>query len=162
MNSGNKNRSICSRVSRRGFVRGAAGAVGGFVVVPRYVLGGSGYAPPSEKINIAIISTGGQGLHNIRALFGQADAQVIAICDVNEESDYSRFYYRGTAGSRPALQLIEKRYADRKTAGEYKGCACYVDFRKMLEKEKAIDAVLVATPDHIHAVATMAAIKNGK
>jgi predicted dehydrogenase len=86
----------------------------------------------------------------------------MAICDVNEESDYSRFYYRGTAGRKPALELIEKRYARRKSAGEYKGCASYVDFRKMLEKEKAIDAVLVATPDHIHAVATMAAIKNGK
>jgi len=162
MNSGNKNRSTHSNVSRRGFMRGAAGAVAGFWAVPRHVLGGSRYTPPSEKLNIAVIGTGGQGLHNMRALFGHADAQIMAICDVNEESDYSRFYYGGTAGRGPALQLIERHYADRKAIGQYKGCASYVDFRKMLEKEKAIDAVLVATPDHIHAVATMAAIKNGK
>jgi len=156
------NKSRTTRISRRDFIGGAIAASTAFTVVPRYVLGRAGYTPPSEKLNIAIIGTGGQGIHNIKALFGQADAQVMAICDVNEESDYSRFYYGGTAGRRPALQLIERRYADRKASGQYKGCASYVDFRKMLEKEKAIDAVLVATPDHMHAVATMAAIKNGK
>lgn len=154
-------KSTNARISRRRFI-GAAGAAAGFVVVPRYVLGGSGQTPPSEKVNIAVIGAGGQGTHNIRALFGQPVARIIAICDVNEESDYSRFYYGGTAGRGPALKLIEKRYADRKASGEYKGCTSYVDFRKMFEKEKAIDAVLVATPDHIHAVATMAAINHGK
>lgn len=162
MNSGSTIKSIYSRVSRRSFMRGAAGAVAGFVAVPRHVLGGSGYAPPSEKLNIAIIGTGGQGLHNIRALFGQPDAQIIAICDVNEESDYSRFYYRGTAGRGPARKLVEKHHAERRSTGGPETCATYIDFRKMFEKEKAIDAVLVATPDHIHAVAAMAAIKNGK
>jgi predicted dehydrogenase len=98
----------------------------------------------------------------MKALFGQQDARIISICDVNEQSDYSRFYYGGTAGRGPALKLIEKLYADRKAAGEYKGCASYIDFRKMFDKEKAIDAVLVATPDHVHAVATMSAIKRGK
>ena len=149
-------------LSRRSFLGGAAVVATAFTVVPRHVLGRAGYTPPSEKLNIAVIGAGGPGTHNMRALFRHADAQIIAICDVNEESDYSRFYYGGTAGRRPALKLIEKSYADRKAAGQYKGCASYVDFRKMLEKEKAIDAVLVATPDHVHAVATMAAIKNGK
>jgi predicted dehydrogenase len=149
-------------MSRRNFIGGAAATTAAFSVVPRYVLGRSGSAPPSEKLNIAIIGTGGQGTHNIRALLGQSDVQVMAICDVNEESDYSRFYYGGTAGRKPAQKLIEKHYASQKSRGQYKGCACYIDFRKMLEKEKAIDAVLVATPDHMHAVATMAAIKHGK
>ncbi len=162
MNSSSKDKANNSRISRRGFMGRTAGAMAGFIVVPRYVLGGSGYAAPSEKVNIAIIGTGGQGLHNMRELFKQPDAQIMAICDVNEESDYSRFYYRGTAGRGPALKLIEKSYADRKASGDYKGCACYVDLRKMFDKEKAIDAVLVATPDHVHAVATMAAIRNGK
>ena len=161
---------ICNRtdesrtpvISRRDFVGRAVGAATAFAVVPRYVLGGAGRTPPSEMVNIAVIGTGGQGLHNIRALFGQADAQIIAICDVNEESDYSRFYYRGTAGRGPALKLVEKQYAERNSTGGPKTCATYIDFRKMFEKEKAIDAVLVATPDHMHAVATMAAIKSGK
>jgi len=163
MTSHNKtDKSKTTRISRRDFIGGAVAASTAFTVVPRHVLGRSGHTPPSEMVNIAIIGTGGQGLHNMRALLGQADARIIAICDVNEESDYSRFYYRGTAGRGPALKLVEKRYADRKAAGQYKGCACYIDFRKMFEKEKAVDAVLVATPDHVHAIAAMAAIKNGK
>jgi len=133
-----------------------------FAAVPRYVLGGSGYTAPSEKLNIAVTGTGGQGTHNIKGLLGHSDVQVMAICDVNEQSDYSRFYYGGTAGRKPAAELINKRYAGNKATADYKGCQVYIDFRRMLEKEKAIDAVLVATPDHIHSVATMAAIKRGK
>jgi predicted dehydrogenase len=151
-----------AKISRRDFVGSAVAATATLTVVPRYVLGRRGYTPPSEKLNIAIIGTGGQGTQNIKALLGHSDVQVMAICDVNEQSDYSRFYYGGTAGRKPALELIEKRYAGRRSTAGYKGCTSYIDFRKMLEKEKGIDAVLVATPDHIHAVATMAAIKSGK
>ena len=151
-----------AKISRRQFIGSAAAATAAFTVVPRYVLGGSGNTPPSEKLNIAIIGTGGQGTQNIKGLLGHADVQIIAICDVNEQSDYSRFYYRGVAGRKPARELIEKHYADKKSTGSYKGCASYIDFRRMFEEEKGIDAVLVATPDHVHAIATMTAIKNGK
>ncbi|MGB2864400.1 MAG: Gfo/Idh/MocA family oxidoreductase [Sedimentisphaerales bacterium] len=151
-----------AKISRRQFIGSAAATTAAFTVVPRYVLGGSGNTPPSEKLNIAIIGTGGQGTQNIKGLLGHADVQIIAICDVNEQSDYSRFYYGGVAGRKPARELIEKHYTDQKSTGSYKGCASYVDFRRMFEEEKGIDAVLVATPDHIHATASMAAIKNGK
>ena len=150
------------RVSRREFLGRAAATATAFTIVPRYVLGGRAYTRPSNKVNIAVIGTGGQGVHNIRALLQHPDVQVMAICDVTEEADYSRFYYGGTAGRKPALQLVQKHYADRKSTAKYAGCAQYIDFRKMFDKEKAIDAVLVATPDHIHAIAAMAAIKNGK
>ena len=150
------------RVSRRKFLGSVATTTTAFTIVPRYVLGGRAHAAPSNKVNIAVIGTGGQGVHNIRALLQHPDVQVMAICDVTEQADYSRFYYGGTAGRKPALQLLQKHYADRESTGKYQGCACYIDFRKMFDKEKAIDAVLVATPDHIHAIATMAAIKNGK
>jgi len=163
MSSHNKTgKSENARISRRSFIGGAAAAATSFAVVPRYVMGRSGYTAPSEKLNIAIIGTGGQGTQNIKGLLGHSDIQVMAICDVNEQSDYSRFYYGGTAGRKPAAELIEKHYAGNKATAEYKGCTRYIDFRQMLEKEKAIDAVLVATPDHIHAVATMAAIRHGK
>ncbi len=151
-----------AKISRREFIGSAAAATAAFTIVPRYVLGGSGYTSPSEKLNVAIIGTGGQGTQNIKGLLGHSDVQIMAICDVNEQSDYSRFYYGGVAGRKPARQLIEKHYAGQKSTGSYKGCASYVDFRQMFEEEKDIDAVLVATPDHIHATATMAAIKNGK
>lgn len=156
--TGSKN----TKISRRNFISRAATATAAFTVVPRYALGGRGYTAPSEKLNIAVIGTGGQGKHNIRALLQHADVQVIAICDVTEEADYSRFYYGGTAGRGPVRELVDKHYAGQKATAKYKTCASYIDFRIMLEKERSIDAVLVATPDHIHAIATMAAIKNGK
>ncbi len=149
--------SANGNVSRRGFLK-TASAVAGFYAVPRYVLGGTGYVAPSEKVNVGVIGTGGQGTHNIRALLGESEAMVTAVCDVSEWADYSQFYYRGVAGRGPAKKLLEERYKD--VAG-YK-CADYVDFRVMLEKEKGIDAVLIATPDHIHAPAALAAIGHGK
>lgn len=154
-------RSENQRISRREFIGGATAAAA-FMAVPRYVLGGAGHVPPSEKLNIAVIGTGGQGVQNIKALLQHPDVQVMAVCDVTEQADYSRFYYGGTAGRRPALELIQENYASQKSTENYKPCTCYIDFRIMLEKEKAIDAMLIATPDHIHAIATMAAIKNGK
>ncbi len=150
------------RISRRGFLGGAATAAAAFTVLPRYVLGGRRYVAPSEKINIAIIGAGGQGFQNTRALLQQADAHVMAVCDVTEKADYSRFYYRGFAGRGPVKEYIDKSYASKAATSKYKPCLSYVDFREMLEKEKAIDAVLVATPDHNHAIACMAAISLGK
>ncbi|NIA15921.1 MAG: Gfo/Idh/MocA family oxidoreductase [Nitrospiraceae bacterium] len=105
------------------------------MIVPRHVLAGSGQTPPSEKLNIACIGVGGRGAANIRGVVGE---NIVALCDVDEER---------AAG---AFRRFEK--APR-----------YRDFRKMLDKEdKHIDAVVVATPDHNHAVASMMAIKMGK
>ena len=155
----NMSQKSSNKVSRRNFLKKSAAAAAGFTIVPRYVLGGVGNIAPSERINVAIIGTGGQGITNIKGLFEHDDVQIPVICDVNEESDYSRFYYGGTAGSKPAMKLINEHHAMQ---GINKECKLYTDFRVMLEKEKNIDAVLVATPDHIHAVAAMAAIKAGK
>jgi hypothetical protein len=65
-------------LSRRKFIRGTATAIAGFTIVPRHVLGGVGFVPPSEKVNIAIIGCGGQGRTNVRSLFEQADAQIVS------------------------------------------------------------------------------------
>ncbi len=147
-------------ISRRELLVNSALATAAVTVVPRYVLGGSGFVAPSDRVNIAVVGTGGQGITNIKALFKEPDARIIAIADPNEESDYSRFYYGGTAGRAPASRLIE---AHNKERGEARAkCTAYLDYRKMLDQEKSIDAVLVATPDHVHAIATMAAINRGK
>jgi predicted dehydrogenase len=114
---------------------------------------------PSDKVNVAIVGAGGQGLQNTRALFQEPDCQVIAIADPAEDWDMSAFYYGGRAGRGPVRAEIDQHYQAASPAFR---CAVYEDFRVMLEKEKAIDAVLIATPDHLHAYAAILAMKAGK
>ncbi|UCE50300.1 MAG: Gfo/Idh/MocA family oxidoreductase [Phycisphaerales bacterium] len=123
-----------SKMSRREFVSATAAAAG-FTIVSPHVLGGSGRVPPSEKLNIAGIGVGGRGAGDLDAVRSQ---NIVALCDVDKKQAAPTF----------------KRYPR---------AARYKDFRRMLDKEdKNIDAVIVATPDHVHAVASMAAIKRGK
>src|SRR5207247_9627291 len=106
-------------------------------IVPRHVLGGGGFVPPSERINLAGIGAGGMGGGDI-ATHARLGANVVALCDVDDER---------AAGSFKAFPKARR----------------YKDFREMLDKEaKHIDAVSVGTPDHIHAVASMAAIRSGQ
>ena len=139
-------------ISRRAFLQGAA-AVTAFSVLPRHVLGGAGFVAPSEKINVAIIGTGGQGIVNMKQLFQEKDCRIAALCDINPLSDYSMFYYGGTAGLKPALDLVKKQYGQV--------CPTYHDYQQMLAKED-IDAVLLATPDHSHAAISLKVIAAGK
>ncbi len=122
--------------NRRSFLkRGAAlAAAGMFQVAPRHVLGGAAHAAPSETLNIAGIGVGGMGLGNLRNLKSE---NIVALCDV--DTDYAARAF--------------KEYPDAKT---------YTDYRVMLEKQKDIDAVVIATPDHTHAVIAAAAMRAGK
>ena len=121
-------------LTRRNFLR-TAGAAAAFTIVPRSWLG-QGQTPPSEKLNIAGIGVGGMGAGDIGAV--APGNNIVALCDVD---------------SRRSAETL-KKFPDAKQ---------YRDFRKMFdEMEKNIDAVVVATPDHFHAVAAMAAIKRGK
>ncbi|MBI82880.1 MAG: oxidoreductase [Planctomycetaceae bacterium] len=125
------------KASRRSFLKSTLPAAISVTIVPRHVLGGPGQTPPSEQVNVAGIGAGGMGGHNIRAV-SQHGANIVALCDVDDERGRRNF------------ELFPK--ARR-----------YRDFRVMLEKEsKHIDAVTVGTPDHVHAVASMAAIHDGK
>ncbi len=120
-------------VSRRAFLKSNC-ALAAVALVPRFVLGGPGQKPPSEKLNLAFIGAGGRGNEDLEDLKSE---NVAVLCDVDWDRAAATF----------------KRFPN---------AARYRDFRVMLEKEKGIDAVVVATPDHIHAVATMAAIHAGK
>jgi len=140
------------KITRRDLLGGAAVAAA-FTVVPRHVLGGAGNTAPSGKINVAIIGTGGQGTVNMKQLFNEPDVHIAALCDINEVSDYSMFYYGGTAGLKPALELVQQKYGQP--------CPTYHDYNEMLDKED-IDAVLVATPDHSHAVVCLAVLAKKK
>ncbi|MBI4659464.1 MAG: Gfo/Idh/MocA family oxidoreductase [Verrucomicrobia bacterium] len=147
------------QISRRKFFGVTGSAVAAFTLVPRHLLGGAKFVAPSNKVNIAIVGAGGQGRTNARALFRETDAQIIAVCDPNEQADYSRFYYQGVGGRKPVKAEIEKNYAEKTPNFR---CAEYEDFRVMLEKEKALDAVLCATPDHAHAVVSILSMRQGK
>jgi len=131
-------------------------------IVPRYVLGGQRHIPPSNRLNVAVIGTGGQGITNMKNLLQHSDVKITAICDVAQFWDNSNLYYRHNGGRGPAMKAVEEHYQQTGSEG-YHGCKVYVDFRLMLEKSgKDIDAVVVATPNHTHAVASMAAIRDGK
>jgi hypothetical protein len=130
-----KNTATSSRgISRRHFLSAAAVAATPFIIVPRHVLGGVGNTPPSEKLNIAGIGIGGMGQNDIAQVAGE---NIVALCDVDDVH----------AGPVFAKYPNAKRYRD---------------FRKMFDEQKDIDAVIVATPDHLHAIISMTAIQMGK
>lgn len=123
-------------VSRRELIATGAAAAATLAFVPRHAVAGSGQTPPSEKINIAGIGVGGMGRVDINAV--AAGNNIVALCDVDEKR---------------AADSLE-RFPEAKR---------FRDFRRMFDQmEKQIDAVVVATPDHFHAVAAMAAIKRNK
>ncbi len=143
---------------RRHFLQASAAAAV-CTIVPRHVLGGPKFVAPSDKVNIAVVGVGGQGRTNIRALFEEPDAQVVAVADPIAESNLDAFYYKGLGGREPVKAEVEKHYAAQTPNF---ACAAYEDFRVMLEKEQAIDAILCATPDHLHAYVSVAAMRPGK
>jgi predicted dehydrogenase len=144
---------------RRQFLRLTAVSAAAFSIVPRHVLGGARFVPPSEKVNIAIVGCGGQGRTNCRALFNEPDAQIIAVADPTESFSLEAFYYKGMGGRKPVKAEIEAHHSQK--TPNYR-IAEYEDFRLMLEKEKAVDAILCATPDHNHAYVTVTAMRLGK
>ena len=125
--------------NRRAFLRaagaGAAAAVG-WHIVPRHVLG-RGFVPPSETVGVAGIGVGGQGTGDLKRLAETKAANIVAVCDPDP---------RRTAA-------LLKQYPSAKA---------FADYRKMLDEVKGADGVVVATPDHHHAFASMEAIRRGK
>ncbi len=126
-----------NKFSRRSFVLRASASVAAFSIVPGYVIGARGQTPPSGRLNIAAVGVGGMGRNNLRKL-AEAGENIVALCDVD-------------SGERAA-----------KVIALYPKAKVYRDYRVMLEKQKDIDAVIVATPDHSHGVIGMAVIKAGK
>ncbi|MFO0924807.1 MAG: Gfo/Idh/MocA family oxidoreductase [Pirellulales bacterium] len=144
---------------RRKFLATSAAATASFTIVPRHVLGGPGYVAPSDRVNVALIGAGGQGRTNCRELFKLSDVRVVAVADPIREHDLSKYYYGGKGGREVVASEIETHY--RKSESEYQ-CKRYEDFRKLLDEEKNVDAVLCATPDHLHALVSIAAMRRKK
>lgn len=121
-----------NKTNRREFLKASA-AVSAFTIVPRHVLGGTEHTAPSETLNVAGIGVGGQGGGDIRNA-GTLGHNVVALCDVDDQRAQGSF----------------KRYPNARR---------YKDFRELFANEKDLDAVVVATPDHTHAIIGMEAVR---
>ena len=161
---------------------GAAAAA--FTVVPRHVLGGAGFVAPSEKITLAHIGCGTQGLRELPGLLAAPEVQIVAVCDPVKEGhnyvDWSKDGLRsevaraigkpdwrrdgpGIPGGRDVMkEAVEIAYAGQRRSEKFSGCACYPDFRELLANEKDVNAVKIMTPDHLHATIAIAAMNRGK
>jgi predicted dehydrogenase len=159
------------KITRRKFVAGTTGAALSAMIVPRHVLGGPGYNAPSDTVNIAVIGCGGQGKSDAAELVAGGQ-NIVALADVDfgfvDREVASRLRVREPRPNAPAMteQMMKMQEQQReqmvKLQEAFNKAKRYADFRKMLEQQKDIDAVLIATPDHTHAVIAKTAMELGK
>ena len=171
-------------LNRRNFLGNAAAAAAAFTIVPRNVLGGTGFVAPSDKLNVAHIGLGTEGIREMLPMMKCDELQIVAVCDPNKDStDYIDWSKNGLAndirkflgdrnwrkgldgipgGREVGREIVETYYGKQRPSGTFKGCASYADFRELFEKQKDIDAVKIMTPDHLHATISIAAMKHGK
>ena len=128
-----------TNTSRRKFIKKSSIFGAGIFIVPRNVLGGHGYTSPSDMLNIGAIGIGGKG----RDIMGDwaKNERVVALCDIDPDDSFNN----GVSESRSF----------------YPNANFYIDFRKMLDNEKDLDAVTITTPDHTHGVIASHAMKKG-
>ncbi|MHC4645499.1 MAG: Gfo/Idh/MocA family protein [Planctomycetota bacterium] len=138
------------RLTRRRFLKRSAAAAGAALAWPAIVpCSALGVDSPSSRITIGCIGVGRMGLGDMRTILPFSRARVVAVCDLDSNrADHAR-------------QIVEEHYAGTKRSGAYKGCAAYRDFRELLARDD-IDAVLICTPDHWHALPAIAAAEAGK
>src|ERR1043166_2204787 len=171
-------------MNRRKFLGCAAASAAAFNIAPAQVLGGPNHVSPNNKITMALIGCGTQGLTELADMLAIPEVQFAAVCDPNKDSnDYVEFSkgsvrkavaaglgkpdWRAGAGGVPGgrevgKEMIDLYYSSKRASDHFKGCAVYTDFRQLLEKEKDLDAVKIMTPDHLHATIAIAAMKKGK
>jgi len=173
-----------SEPDRRTFLGTAAG-IAAFTIVPRHVLGGPGTVAPSDKITLAHIGTGTEGIREMLPLLNAPELQIVAVCDPNQHAagyrDWSANgivnsvrralqkpdWWSGSEGVIPggrdcAKDIIDRFYANQRGSEKFRACTAYADYRELLEKEKDVNAVKIMTPDHLHGVISIACMKRGK
>ncbi|MBI1371220.1 MAG: gfo/Idh/MocA family oxidoreductase [Phycisphaera sp.] len=150
-----------SDLTRRALLGAAATASVAPLFIPASALGKAGRPAPSERITLASIGVGAMGRGNTMSFLNNADCQVVAVCDVDRAHARDVRDGKATYGREPVRAEIDAHYAQDKADGRYKGCDVYADFREVIARDD-IDAILVATPDHWHALITIAALDAGK
>jgi predicted dehydrogenase len=152
------------RLSRRDFLRkttAAAGVAVGFpTIISSSALGAEGNVAPSNRITMGCIGTGNQGTNDMRGFLRDKRVQVVAVCDVNRESE-NGYWDGGPGGRERAKRIVEEHYGRDKRSGTYEGCSSHIDFREIIARDD-IDTVLIGVPDHWHAIPTIAAAEAGK
>jgi predicted dehydrogenase len=152
-----------SHITRRGFLRRAAGITSSAIVFPYIVpgsaLGRGGQVAASNRIAMGCIGTGNQGTNDMRAFLGDNRVQIVAVCDVNRES--AGYWNNAVGGRDPAKRIVEGHYARGRESGRYKACDAYRDFREVIGRDD-IDALLIALPDHWHSIPVIEAARAGK
>ncbi len=121
-------------ISRRTFLGTTATSAIGLTVLPSKVIAGLGHKPPSDKLNIAGIGVGGKGYTNLRNMETE---NIVALCDVDWD------------------------YAGKNSFARWTRAKQYMDYREMFDQQKDIDAVMIATPDHTHALPAVLAMRQG-
>ncbi len=169
-----------NHLGRRTFL-GAAAAAGAATIIPRNVLGGPKHVPPSEKIHIAYVGCGSQGLRQLMPALEHPAIKIVAVCDPNRKSDDYPEWGRnelndkiraflgdanwaagargGLCGREVGLELVNRHYASQ---GQARTCTAYSDYREMLDKQKDVDAVYNMTPEHLHGVVAIRSMRQGK
>ncbi len=177
-----ENEKTQTKIGRRKFIGGMTAATVGISIVPAHVLGGRARIAPSDKINIAYIGLGTQGLRQLPALLEIPEVQVTAVCDPQRKAigyyDWDPTSLRDqmrkfigkpgwdTGGNNTipgglvnGREIVEAYYARARSAQKFTGCRAYTDFRELFAKEKDIDAVQIMTTDHVHGVIAAGALK---
>src|SRR5258707_7226495 len=172
-------------MDRRKFVKMTATGALAFSIVPRHVLGGSGFTAPSDKLTIAYVGCGTQGSRELLPLLAVSGVQVLAVSDPNKDAvgyrDWSKTGLRdeiraaiGKADWNPGgdntipggrengKNIVDTYYSNKRGGDNFKACTAYADYRELLEKEKDLDAVKIITPDHLHGLFAIAALKRNK
>ena len=147
-------------MKRRALLQSAALSAAAPFLSPARALGRGGPVPaPSNRIAMGVIGCGNMGTGDLQGFLEDERVQIVAVCDVNKES--AGYWDNAFAGREPARKIAEWTYGLEKRSGAYKGCAAYEDFRELLAR-KDIDAVVIAVPDHWHAIPAIEAAKSGK
>jgi len=155
-------------MDRRSFIKKTTAATAAAAVAGRRAAHAAGRVAPSDRLNLACVGLGWQGMRMLGGLLGRPDVRVVAVCDPNTESSDYIGWGRGKAevgfrgGREVGRRAVEAHYGRQAKAGSYKGCAAYADFRELLADQKDLDAVHIITPDHLHATIAVAAMKAGK
>lgn len=172
-------------IDRRRFIKTAGVGALAFSILPRHVLGGTGFIAPSDKLTLAYIGCGTQGLREMLPMLATPEIQIIAVCDPNRDAvgyrDWSKTGLRDEirrainkpdwqpggeniipGGREVGKNVVDSFYANVRAADNFKACNAYADYRELLDKEKDLDAVKIMTPDHLHGLFAIAALKRNK